>query len=325
MSATVEWVKIDGKWTEKSVIEEDETPSHANNMLLQLLAKSASTSIMDGSKPPVPSIEANATDLDNVSVTSEISSSSFHDSSLPSNRSWFDTMENQLLASSVDQELPSPSEYNEGCILERLAKVESNELKLYSSYKKLEVELGETRRTNDILQKQVIELEKDLARLDQYGRRENVEIAGIPNSVNDKALEKEIIKILHNIGMYWIDSYAIVGCHRIGGKDKFGSRNVIVRFLHRKDSQTALKWKKKLVLCKEIGYEHLYMSENLCPAFRSVLKDMNNLKRDGHIGAVWVTNGTIKYKVNDIESVKSEKILHKSDILNLKSYIGILP
>ena len=284
-------------------------------------------SLVDDSKSPVPSTGVAATDHDNVSVISERSnhSSLSRASSLPSNESWFGTMENRHLALSVDYELPSPSEYNNVCILERLTTLERNEVKIYSSYKKLETELHETRKANDLLRKQVVELEKDLARLDQYGRRENVEIAGIPNTVTDKALEKEVIKILRKIGLYWIDSYAIVGCHRIGGKDKFGSRNVIVRFLHRKDSQTALKKKKDLVLCKELGYDHLYMSENLCPAFRSVLKEMNNLKREGHVGAVWVTNGTIKYKIDDTESVKPEKIFHKSDILSLKSYIGISP
>ena len=82
-------------------------------------------------------------------------SSSSHVSSLPSNESWFGTMENRHLAHSVDHELPSPSDYNDACILERLATVERNEVKIYSSYKKVETELQETRKANDILKKQV--------------------------------------------------------------------------------------------------------------------------------------------------------------------------
>ena len=198
-------------------------------------------------------------------------------------------------------------------------------MQFYSLINSLKSNLEDTRNENDLLKQRVVDLEKDLARLDQYGRRQNVEIAGIPNSVSNKALEKEIINILHEIGMYWIDSYSIVGCHRIGGKDRFGSRNVIIRFLHRKDSEAALKRKRELSKCKDIGYDHLFISENLCPAFRSVLKDLTDLKRAGHIEAVWVTNGTIKYKIEDKASVKPEKIYHKSDISLLKSYIGLSP
>ena len=53
----------------------------------------------------------------------------------------------------------------------------------------------ESRELNDSLQKRVVELESDLARLDQYGRRENIEIAGVPNKVSDKDLEKEIMVV----------------------------------------------------------------------------------------------------------------------------------
>ena len=170
-----------------------------------------------------------------------------------------------------------------------------------------------------------MQLEKDLSQLDQYGRPENIEIAGIPNTVSDKSLEKEVIKILHKLGMDWIDSYCSVGYHRIGGKDRFGSRNVIIPFLHRKNAQRALYRKKDLVSCREIWYNHLYMLENLCPAFRSVFSDMNALKRAGKIGAVWVSNGSIKYKLQDIASEKPVKIYHKSDVLDLKSYLGVEP
>ena len=89
----------------------------------------------------------------------------------------------------------------------------------------------------------------------------------------------------------------------------FGSRNVIIRFIHRKDAQKDLYRKRDIVLCKEIGYNHLYMSENLCPAFRSVYNDMNALKCAGKIGFVWVSNGSIKYKLQDIASENLKKYI----------------
>ena len=70
-------------------------------------------------------------------------------------------------------------------------------MQFYSLIQSLKSKLEDTRNENDLLKQRVVDLEKDLSRLDHYGRRQNVEIAGIPNSVTDKVLEKEVIKILH--------------------------------------------------------------------------------------------------------------------------------
>ena len=119
-----------------------------------------------------------------------------------------------------------------------------------------------------------------------------------------------------------MQSWAVIGQVE---KTDLDPENTIVRFLHRKDAQAALKRKKDLVKCAEIGYNNLFMSENLCPALRSVMKDLNGLKRDGYINAVWVTNGTIKYKIENNLSAKPEKIYHNSDVSILKSYLGVEP
>ena len=67
------------------------------------------------------------------------------------------------------------------------------------------------------------------------------------------------------------------------------------------------------------------MRRDRTPDTRSVMKDLNGLKRDGYINAVWVTNGTIKYKIENDLSAKPEKIYHNSDVSILKSYLGVEP
>ena len=80
----------------------------------------------------------------------------------------------------------------------------------------------------------VIEEQKiELAELNQYGRRENVEICNIPESVQPKQLEKHVITALASIKVT-VSSYDIVGVHRIGKKQNSRPRNVIVRFINRK-------------------------------------------------------------------------------------------
>ena len=48
---------------------------------------------------------------------------------------------------------------------------------------------------NTLLVTRVIELEKQQAKMEQYSRRNNVDISGISNEVSDENLEKKVIDI----------------------------------------------------------------------------------------------------------------------------------
>ena len=157
-------------------------------------------------------------------------------------------------------------------------------------------------------------LEKEVSRLDQYGRRENIEIIGIPSRIPDRYLESEVINILKKIGLKHINSYSIVGCHRIGKPNLSGCRNTIVRFLHRKDAINCLSKKKYLYLCRDLGYDSLSIMENLCPSYKSIYEDLKELKRIGSISKFWTFNGSIKYKKNDNEDELPTKVLHQSEL-----------
>ena len=166
-------------------------------------------------------------------------------------------------------------------------------------------------------------LENQLNRLDQYGRRENIEIVGIPNEVMDRDLEKEVLKILRAIGLNHIQHFSIVGCHRVGSKDRYGRRNTIVRFLNRKDAIQCLKSKRNLYKCQSIGYNDLYVVENLCPAFKSIYEQLKQLKVEGHIKQVWSYNGIINYKRSDDEQEKTVKIFNENDVENIYNELGL--
>ena len=49
------------------------------------------------------------------------------------------------------------------------------------------------------LEKRVVSLEVGGNLLDQYGRRNNLEMTGIPDDVEDEDLEEKVIKILNKI------------------------------------------------------------------------------------------------------------------------------
>ena len=112
----------------------------------------------------------------------------------------------------------------------------------------------------------LLSLEKDLNRLNQYGRRENIELSGIPNNIPQERLEEVVIDILCYIGLEDLESYDIAECHRIH------KSNVIVRFVNRKHAIQSLQNKKYLKGCRrDFRFnQNIYMYENLCPAYRSI-------------------------------------------------------
>ena len=48
---------------------------------------------------------------------------------------------------------------------------------------------------NNILENRIVNLEKQLSKNEQYGRRNNVEVSGISNDISDQDLEDNIVKI----------------------------------------------------------------------------------------------------------------------------------
>ena len=75
-------------------------------------------------------------------------------------------------------------------------------------------------------------IEKEITLLAQYGRRESIEILGIPSSVEIKDLEDKVIEILGNIGVQ-VSDINIVAVHRLKDKNNKNAPSTIVRFVRR--------------------------------------------------------------------------------------------
>ena len=73
----------------------------------------------------------------------------------------------------------------------------------------------------------IIDLEIKNNNVNQYSCRNNVEISGIPQSVNDNQLEEKVVDILKTVGVRV--SVLLEVCHRLGKKKK----NVIIRVINR--------------------------------------------------------------------------------------------
>ena len=67
---------------------------------------------------------------------------------------------------------------------------------------------------NNLLSQRVVDLERQCWANAQYSRRECLEIAGIPRSVDDNSLEEKYIHVFEKVGCT-NDSSNIEACHRI--------------------------------------------------------------------------------------------------------------
>ena len=83
--------------------------------------------------------------------------------------------------------------------------------------------------------------------VEQYGRRNNIVISGIPDDVADDDLEDVVTSIMKDVDVI-VKNGDIEACHGIGKSDqKTSSKKTIVRFINRKYCKKALVNRKKLI------------------------------------------------------------------------------
>ena len=123
----------------------------------------------------------------------------------------------------------------------------------------------------------ITDIERDVIDLQQYIRRNNIEICGIPESVSDKDLKSKVIDIASAIGVD-IKKSDIEACHRLKVRktNSDGPKRTIVRFVNREFCDRLHANKKKLKnkenrkvsnKLKNIGCiaGKIYINNNLCP------------------------------------------------------------
>ena len=168
--------------------------------------------------------------------------------------------------------------------------------------------ITDLRKVNHNFKNSIKNMEIDFLQFTQYSRRENIEISDIPESIPQKDLEYHVIMVLQELGLE-IYSYDLVGVHRIGKRYANKNRNVIVRFINRKNAYLALE--RNWVLRKSIYYKY-FINENMCPENRRIFNYCYRLKKNGDIQDVWFSEGIVTMIISDVEDPVS--LLHISDV-----------
>ena len=164
------------------------------------------------------------------------------------------------------------------------------------------------------LDKKIISLESRHNMLEQYGRRNNLEIKGIPNSVPQKDLESKVVNILSAIGVN-VSKDDFEDCHRIG-KSRDNSKKTIVRFTNRKIVKDALYKRKQLKNIDKAALEMqnamLFLNENLSEENNKIAFLCRKLKREGVITNTYTANGIVRLSCVSIKNGRIQKVPHIS-------------
>ena len=197
-------------------------------------------------------------------------------------------------------------------IIKRLEKIEKEN-------KYLKKEVNDLYNYADECDDKIYSLEKQVNQIDQYIRRENITISGLPDNLPTEILEENVIKVLDSINVS-VSSKDIVACHRLEKTKKEKAKDdpskVIVRFMNRKNVVSCLKNKKKLSETREtLGYpKNLYINEHLCPSNQQILEDCLSYKYNKKISSCWTYNGIVNIKFSKDKTERPKKIFTTDEL-----------
>ena len=162
----------------------------------------------------------------------------------------------------------------------------------------------------------IYDLQCSAIKTDQYSRRENLVITGIPDSItNQVKLQQNVLDILHKIGLKDVTPYQITACHRLKKKKENFPAPTIVRFTNRKIVEVCLKNKDRLNN-KKLLKLNLRFFENLCYENERIVNKCTYLVAKKQIFDYKTNNGMIS--IIATEGAKPKKIHHPDDLYDFE-------
>ena len=136
---------------------------------------------------------------------------------------------------------------------------------------------------------------------------------GIPESIEHENLEGTCVGILNEIGCINVTERDIHACHRLKNK-----KNVVIRFVNRKDVDLALHNRAKLkVLDKEGKFDikgDIYINESLCRPMQFLYWKVRCAYKGKKIDSYNLWKGKLSIKIKD----GVVNIDHIEDLINLE-------
>ena len=142
--------------------------------------------------------------------------------------------------------------------------------------------------------------------LEQSRRRNNIEITGIPDTVQDNELENKVIGIFDAIGVE-ANSADFEDCDRVGkskNNSKFVNRKVVRNVLYKRRQLKTID-KSSIALQNTT----ILLNENLTPENNKIAYHCRKTKHEGTISKIYSSNGTNIICCNILENGKPQKFI----------------
>ena len=165
------------------------------------------------------------------------------------------------------------------------------------------------------LEQRMVNIERTTNKIDQNHRKNNIELDGIPSSVQDADLTDTVVEIFKDITKENITVKDIEACHRLASKKN--PRPTIVR-ANRNLLDKVRRNKKSLKdIAARFNYPqgtHVYVNENLSPSMRSLHFNARKLKKAGIINDTWFSNAAVRLT---LKNGKQLVATHESDLFEV--------
>jgi len=185
----------------------------------------------------------------------------------------------------------------------------------------LKEENAQLKKRNRDLEEKNAKLDSHLNELEQYGRRQNLEIHSIPMLDNETNAEVEdkVLQVLKKFDTT-ITKDAIDVVHRLRGKPKTDQNkkcpSIIVRFIARKTRNNIYSSSKKLKSAEfdDPHIDRVFINENVTSRKKHLLAQANQKRNDLHWKYLWTNNGRIHLRKNENDAfitIQTEDDLHR--------------
>ncbi|XP_046677581.1 uncharacterized protein LOC124365633 [Homalodisca vitripennis] len=163
---------------------------------------------------------------------------------------------------------------------------------------------------NAALRNKVAMLESRMDDIEQYSRRDTIEIHGIPADRGEQIVE--VVKTVGRALDLTIDENMISACHRLRNREGSGKPpGIIVKMTRRMDAEAVLQKRrvKRNLNTHDIGLTAspampIYINESLSPGRRRLLNAAREKKSEKHYTYLWIRGGKILMRKAEGEPVK---------------------
>ena len=167
------------------------------------------------------------------------------------------------------------------------------------------------------LENRLLKLEKQVNNTEQNNRKNNIEIDGIPASVDDEDLRGVVARLLNHLAYSDITVADIEASHRLYSKTT--PHPTIVRL--KRNLIEEVKSKEAKAKLKDIALKmsfprgtRIYINDNQSPNMRSLAYNARLLKNSGLISDTWFSNAAVRIKRTP--DSRTLKITHEKDLVD---------